>query len=629
MLTISRPNDQKMFYALLKRYMDAELENYTPDIGYSTSDYHHIRPRALTKTYSTRQFHQLKANGHGRQMSRFTVISNGGDTEQSYDPFKASRPQHLDKFRTEETVKVTIHRTRPSDEVNNVKVTSKPWAGSVASVAGSDRSRNRKPFVPRGYASRSSLASSTKSRGSNPYVRASVGRKRGVSFTHLRQQSLERKQSTGLVALRKHHSSNTEVTDDDGHTLRPVDELPASTRYIRSKKAQAAISSQPLLSVPQPGRASQLWTEDVRQLSSSLAQDCDDAFNKSCAESEPDGFSRHSTALTSLHQSQDLLSSHKPGVLHKSKPLPPDNRPLPPPPPRTDSVKAELIEAKRQAELRKKSGGDDSPGYLDRMVSHLDRLIQPISPSSSNPDRRISSAPMSTRPLPSIYEAGREEDTVANDARHCTNKERQKQAETKNGRIASAPEARSSRNNTKDRFSRPHTNVRDTIRVVQPESPVKAPAPLTIRKKSSQLGQSPPVVVPAENDNYASQNPKSNQPRPGLRQQYTSGSRYDATADLARIDEDQNDEYGNDSNSGTIVKKKSSWFKRSSKSGSELEWRMSTGGTQYVGSQSSGSGPVMAQKQDEPAPVPSKKKFSLGRLFKKRSSRTEMTVTGT
>ena len=110
-LTMNRPNDQKLFYTLLLKYREEQLENYVPGIDHSTSDYHHVRPPALTKAYSTCHFPQPNARAHGRQVSKFTVISNAAETEMSYDPFKASRPQHLNGFRNS-TVKITIHRNR-------------------------------------------------------------------------------------------------------------------------------------------------------------------------------------------------------------------------------------------------------------------------------------------------------------------------------------------------------------------------------------------------------------------------------------------------------------------------------------------------------------------------------------
>jgi len=321
-----------------------------------------------------------------------------------------------------------------------------------------------------------------------------------------------------------------------------------------------------------------------------------------------------------LQQSYLTVPSSLGGDPQKPKNARLDSRPLPLPPARTESVKAELLEAKKQAELRKKFGGDDSPGYLNRMVSHIDRLIQPISPG----DRRTISAPMSGRPLPSIYETGREEGSPSHESHFDSHKERQKRNDNKNSRVASAPEARdTNRQRPKDRFTTLDTGVRETIRVVQSSNcPVKAPARLTIRKKSAQGGPSPPPPVVEKAP--ASHGPQHH-PAQGVRPKHSG---MDVAPDLRRVGEDQNDEFANESNAGTfVVKKKSTWFKRSSKSGDNFQWRMSIGGGNYVPSQSS-SNEAGRPDFDMPPPVIPKKKFSLGRLFKKHVSRTDMNVAG-
>lgn len=648
-----RPNDQKLFYGLLLKYRDAQLENYTPDIGYSNSDYHHVRPQTMTKTYSTRHFPQSKNKGHGRQISRFTVISNAAETEQSYDPFKASRPQHLDSIRTVDRAKITIHCTKPSADGNEVHIQATPKlrhpsGTSVAPSASHDRGTRLK-VVSRQYASRSSLASSSRSRQNLSY-RAPVGYKRGVSFSHIRRGSgASHKVSINqFPAVPERPSNHTEVIDDGGSTIRALAETPASARYIRSRKVHP-LASQKLDSPVKPSRLSLLWTEDVRQLSSSLAKDCDEAFNRSSVASqiEPDNLTNNKSS-SSLQQSQvvkeasylippeqTLISKAK----LKNKLASLDSRPLPPPPSRSDSIKIDLIEARKHAELRKTGGGDDCPGYLDRMVSHIDRLIQPASPVSNYMDRRISSAPAEVKrtapnkPLPSIYEAGKEDDSPHGAKEFEMLMDTLDSSEAKNNRVASAPGIRVIHNSDpNDRSPRSSTNARDltnpkdTIRVVQPSlpnSPVQIPAPLTIRKKSSQMG--PWVPFPdTEKNSCASRHRQSTLE---LRHLYNAGSKMDITPDLGRIEEDQlNDELAESSNSGTIVKKKSIWFKRSSRSDEDRDWRMSIGGGNNLPSQSSSNDTV--PPLDGSLPVLPKKKFSFGRLFKKRSSKPDINLNG-
>ena len=607
MLIVHSANEQKLFYSLLLKYRHAQLENYTPDIGYSSSDYHHVRPLAMTKTYSTRHFPQPKSRGHGRQTSRFTVISNVAETEKSYDPFKASRPQHLNTIRVTDLPKVTIHRTRPSDDHGNAQSTSNYRQDSTTSFSfagASDRSKYKKSARPRGYASRSSLASSTRSRGSASYMRASVGHKRGVSFTHLHNYR----------GLSKHHSNHTEVTDNDGDTLRPVAEHPVSTQYIRSRKTQFALSESIVLG-PKPGRTSQIWKDDVRQLSSSLAKDCDEAF-RIHEEAERAETQRRNSVRRSLSTG---IKNAKESLLEvpstRSKRSSWNDRPLPPSPIQSSSVKSELTEARKQAEIRKNSGGSDSPGYLDRVVSHIDKLMQPASPVTTTADRRSSSAPIDSkhgqpnRPMPSIFEARREEESPTHETRANIHSDRYLRSNVKNSRVASAPEPRDS-SRGQDRFPRPDSDVRATIRVVNSESPVKAPAPLTIRKLSSRTG-TPSLLNRSSGTDKASMTGRS--------------------LNNSRVNQEHSEEFVNDSNTGTILKKKSTWFKRNSKTNEEHDWRMSIGGVNATPSSSSGndtSGQSHPGAAHLTLPIAAKKKFSLGRLFRKRSSKADMMALG-
>ncbi|TAQ88187.1 hypothetical protein B7494_g3480 [Chlorociboria aeruginascens] len=648
-LLCEEPNDQKLFYSLLLKYRDAQLENYTPDIGYSTSDYHHVRPLTLSKAYSTCHFPQPKLKGHGRQMSRFTVISNVAETERSYDPFKASRPQHLDAIRHPDQAKVTIHRAKPSaHEAGEVPPMPKLAAtrGKKSDRTGGDRGRQPRFLPPKPFVSRSSLASSTRSRSSAGYPRVSAGYKRGVSFNHLRNRSTSGQRNSLLESPARlivdRHSNNTEVTVD-GDILRPLSGNPSSTRYIRSRKAQS-LTSQAFLSVPKAKRITPPWSEDVRQLSTSLAKDCDEAFNRSSVASavESSVSRRSSTPLSSLDQSGP---SRQPSLLippqsqvvtltKKAKHTSLDSRPLPPPPARSESIKMELIEARKQAELRKVSGGDESPGYLDRMVSHIDRLIQPSSPIVPRFDRRALSAPAdskqltSARPLPSINEARGEESSPSKPSDYDQFMDRQRRSDAKASRIASAPEPHDSRKlHLDDRFSRPHTHLRDTIRVINPStasfSPVRPPAPLTIRKKSSQGG--PSLMSGAVNTDSIGHSTKHRPSKPELRQQYHNGSADVAPApDLTRIDEDRMDEQLVNDSSGTILRKKSSWFRRSSKSGEDII--MSIGGGPASAPQSSTIDIVLPKIDIPPHIIPKKKGFSFGRLFKKRNPNTDMMV---
>ncbi|TVY83053.1 Serine/threonine-protein kinase [Lachnellula suecica] len=620
-LLTEEPNEQKLFYSLLLKYRDAQLENYTPDIGYSTSDYHHVRPQALTKTYSTCHFPPPKSKSHGRQTSRFTVISNAAETEKSYDPFKASRPQHLDSFRPADRATITIHRTGGQGSKDD-KITTKQRLVSRTSVASSERGRQRKLAAPKPFASRSSLASSTRSRSSAPHVRAAVGNRRGVSFSHLRKSSLSigtpraASADTQRIPAIGRHSNHTEVTDDGGDSLRPVSEMPASTRYIRSRKVQSALP-QPVSSMvgAKSGNGSQIWTEDVRQLSTSLAKDCDEAFNRSTVQTA-------SGVPPKVKDPQPSLS----GTGRKLKRASLDTRPLPAPPSRSDSVKLELLEARKQAELRKASGEDISPSYLDRMVSHIDRLIQPPSPAKCHLDRRTSSAPpvdkkyqASGRLLPSIHEAGSEDVSpkLPSNPNQAAGLHRQEKPKT--SRTASAPEPRATyKNQPEDRFSGPDPYERATIRVVLPSSPVKAPAPLTIRKKGVKDVQ-PPLFSDVRSSSRTSHANGRQSSASDHEHAARAGSRLGADGE-----KNANGKLGTECSSDTIVRKTSNWFKRHSKGSEEDLKLLNKGETGHSQSSSDASNPP---RLDATLPKPPKAKgFSLRGIFKKRSSKSDMTV---
>lgn len=533
-------------------------------------------------------------------------------------------------------------------------VAQKAQVYSRASVNSHNRSRQGLA-PPKVYASRSSLASSNRSRGSAPYVRAAVGRRRGVSFSHLRRASGESHSQLNITTeTEKQHA---EIDEDGVEGVRPVVTTASSARYIRSRKGHV-VSSQPAIPAAKNGRTTQLWSDDVRQLSSSLAKDCDEAFNRTNVggSSKPSAQSGNNPTVVDANGRRKFISNSVRDTSRKTKPDSLDSRPLPAPPSRSKSVEIEILEHRKQAELRKLSGGD-SPSHLDRKLSHIDHLIGPDSEVLSQ--RRVISAPEGknrppSRPLPSIHEARGEDGSSprrASDSK--TFREHACLVEQKNGRIASAPEPRSSsRHYSDDRFSTPGTQLRDTIRVVQPSSPrspVKAPAPLTIRKKSSKGGAVPMMsgglnVEPGVKTNKhrasafelrqqynVDADVKATKHRASgveLRQQYHAGPRADLTPELERIEEDRNHDYddhlGHDSSSGTIIRKKPSWFKRNSRSG-DVEAKTNSGSDTLL-SQSSHTG-VADDHREALLPMPPKSKgFSLRRLFKRKSSKQDMTV---
>jgi serine/threonine-protein kinase HSL1, negative regulator of Swe1 kinase len=590
----------------------------------------------------------------GRHSSKNSGYADteAAETVQSYDPFRASRPQNFVGTAETAQTNVVVHRGRPV--LQEVKSTSRSSRKS-SSTSRMSRSRQKHLAPPRGFASRSSLASSTRSRGSTHGPRLTVLHKRGVSFSHVRKLSGTSQKKGDAIKLSQgsqnvDRSIKTQDVVYDGFNINSANVSPAApARYIRSRKTTVS-SSKPLLSLPKHDRVSRLWSEDVRQLSSSLAKTCDEAFNRTSV------VSTVHTKMSGLDDSQNAvcdspISSLDQGdIRHECSAIAPlqvqnpaagprgdrsllDSRPLPPPPTRSDSVNIELAEARKMVQLRKLSGAD-SPGYIDRMVSHIDQLMQP-SPLPPKSDRRALSAPVKSRVhetgrlLPSINESNREGtySDRSSDFENFVLLERVKVAES--GRHASAPEPRNAKrsphHDLDDRTSRRDARTRRGIRTVQPysPSPVKPPAPLNIRKKAS---QGPSLVSGANGGIGSGDRP----PKFDLRQQYSGSSTTAPSPQLSSVGENRPpyDPFADESSNGT-VRKKSNWFKRSSKSGEDDNIWSITGKAEGPMAHATNSAGRHIIGEDLVVPI-KKKSFSFGRIFNRRSLKKEggMSIAG-
>lgn len=541
-----------------------------------------MRPQgALTKT-SSRQFARPKLHGHGREVSRFTVVSNAtkAETVKSYDPFKASHPQNLSSTNGPVFANVVVHRGRPT--LQDIKAS--PRASQDRSNMSSGMLAPRKPF-----ASRSSLASSTRSRSSARGIRVPPANKRGVSFSQLRKVSGKSQKNSTVVnqsqMLANRHSRFSEVTDDGGDSLRAVGSPNDSAGYVRSRKARGS-ASQDLARSKESRPGSKIWQEDVRQLSSSLAHDCDEAFNKasmistvgtklsSCGDGND---AVYETSISSILQDQSHFEqSSSAQISRHATPLQGQEctswhaRPLPLPPTRSESVNMELAEARKQAELRRWSAnGDESSRYLDRIVSHIDRLMLPnSSPHRQRGGRRTASAPVnsrvgleSNRPLPAIVESPLKEISTRNsEFEDFMDRER-----TKHGagsRVTSAPEPRITRlKYAEGRTARRGHYQRESIRVVQSSSlgPTMTPAPLNIRKKACPDTPTMTGALPAEPVQARLFHPLD------LQEHHASSIWRNGLPHMTQTDEADDPFNENPTSYGTAGHKKSSWFKRNAK----------------------------------------------------------------
>ncbi|KAF3014269.1 hypothetical protein E8E14_011139 [Neopestalotiopsis sp. 37M] len=558
------PNDQKLFYWLLFNYREKRLENYVGDLTYSASDYHLLRPANWTKRFTTVEF----PSRHGRTPSRFTVISNvatdensiesvaDGATIRSYDPYKASRI--LDGPAASHA-KITVHRdgsiARSSTRASNL---DRMRTGSLRSNSTYSKRGGRGGHLAVNASMRASRRSLTsiKSTGSSSLKRPVSRARRGVNFNHQHGTPV----AAEKLVLKKGPASiaGDDTTYDRDHTS-PAS--PCRQPSVTSSQTARRPETQSLV-LPTMARPHRHGNDEIRQLSHSIAEDCDQAFNSSLL--SPDVPADISSTMEPSSLSPSMLDfSHITGSssLSVSTPTPVesrnneahrlshrwDARPLPQAPPPTDSVLREIRMAKRRTAQRENMV-DESPGHVNRMMEHLDNLLTTDDFEADN-DQRIVSAPIYSQystqwgrdaiPLPSISE-GRREVSSADTGKHRTS----------SAPTVKTPVAESTPNYGRERTALDYLSRQEnTICMVSSpgdgQSPVRIPAPLNIRKKvaNSAAAQPPRKIL-------------------SLRQQYA----FDEIQDT--IPEEPPTPSTKSIPSPT--RKKSSWFKRGSKDKDEV-----------------------------------------------------------
>lgn len=435
------------------------------------SDYHHLKPAIWKKRISTCQFEKPRANGHGRSISRFTVISNAAETEtDTYDPYRDSRMlQRCDSQVSQ--AKVIVHRD------GQVVTTTATGQVTTRMRSGSNTRRmransTRASLTSRPQSSRGSLASLRSSRQGTPQIRVpSLRHKRGVDFSHARKRS----NSAGPGSKIANRKTGSGVVAGNRTSQR------ASAPVVRSpspEMARMADGTYPKARGGPPNRsshqsgASMIFHDELRKFSNTCAEDCDAAFKSSiavydseCDSSMTDGDRRNresnpfSISLDSPTTTISPVTEASSTSWH-SRPLPPlpkdasmqsrqttsygvDDRPMSPD--RDEDMEAYIEEASRVAVLL--------PRQVDR------RIVS--APAHSHANRKLST-------LPSINEnAGLHGDGT---------------------RIVSAPPHSPMRKaNEKNRSMEYLSKVENTIRVVNssvPGSPLKSPTSLVSQKKN-------------------------------------------------------------------------------------------------------------------------------------------------
>ncbi|KAH6646969.1 hypothetical protein BKA67DRAFT_684429 [Truncatella angustata] len=540
-LVDNESNDQKLFYWLLYNYREKRLENYAGDITHSPSDYHLLRPANWTKKFTTLEFPAR----YGRIPSRFTVISNvatddaaletatDAGTIHSYDPYKSSR---IMDGPAASHAKITVHRNgsmvRSSTRASNVH---RMKSGSVRSNSTYSRRGGRGHHIAASaglISSRRSLTS-INSANSTPHKRPISRPRRGVNFNHTRGKSF----GHGRNGFKRGPAS---IAGDDTTFNRDHASPTGPKRQYRASSARTGTQSMVL---PGSKNPHSYWNDELRLFSHSIAKDCDEAFSSSLLLPESVmNFTHDTKSLFSSMATPTLAGSTSNEAKHETFRW--DNRPLPLAPPPTDSVLHEIMMAKKRTAQRG-TLKDESPGHVDRMMEHLDKLT-PAGHSKDNESLRSVSAPIfsqystqwgkDTIPLPSILEGQRESSI----------------GETSRQRIVSAPVGDTPVAQSTPRFAFEGHGLdylarqEETIRMVMSPSnqqgPVEVPAPLNIRKKK------PPRAISA----YP-------QPRQemSLRQQY-------AFDEIREPIPEEPSTPAPDARPGA-VRKKSSWFNRTSK----------------------------------------------------------------
>jgi serine/threonine-protein kinase HSL1, negative regulator of Swe1 kinase len=530
-----------VFYSLLHNYRDRQLEDFRPDlVAHSTSDYHHLKPSIWKKRVSTCEFTQQRANGTRGSVSRFTVISNVAETESdtahSYDPYRASLPPHPLQSQISHA-KVTVHRHPAAKQESTIvrrytqhyNAVSAQKRGPMPPVRPPVRPPVSNAMIIRPQSPRNVTSSVQSNRPITSYGRPATPRyKRTVHFSHTKKRSADQAQSNGVI--QRGPSLSTASSKN------ALTRLPANTVSSRKPRTRSN-ASRPNLKIKQPEDPAAFLNEELRHFSDSIATYCDTAFNSSVIFEESLLQSPDTTPVGSRDTTPFSISLGAPSPLTPATPesaRPWETRPLPPLP----VEKRRGSEDPAPAKPTKNAHGSSETTQTRRgskIFEQVNKLALPVLlPKHS--ERRATTSPITqpperySVPLPAITESG----LLGNLS----------QIDLEKPRVASAPPSKSKGKHDDgcdyeglDLLSR----TAKTIRLVNSPaslSPVKVPLPLTIRKSPmNQVGT----------DGYG----------PIVQSREIKPPRHHALRPVSGMSQE--------SNIDTAVKKKRSWFRRSSK----------------------------------------------------------------
>ncbi len=347
---------------------------------------------------------------------------------------------------------------------------------------------------------------SIRSSSSVVIARKSTSYKRNVSFVHNRKRSFSGRHPR--LRSQEHHTSPFTLQErffrDQSQSRAKTKEASISPStsmketpqsedlpVVRSRKSPVKEHA-----AKKPRVASYYWKDDARKVSVEMEKLCDDAFNRSpIASSIP----TPRTEATGHRFSQNTYSSPATSFSVHEDPVPVSvtrhskarqievdyqQRPLPLPPAIERRMDTEHLGSYTQRELAKTrdllkkraAEATMSPGYLDEVIAHLDRLMQPSNVRLHEEERRAVSTPDPSSGIPrkDTFEQIMEKNNIG-------------------FRSASEPSKRQNTNHTQSTI-----RVVDSSDGLKPISPVK---PLTIRKKSESStpsAGSPRQIIPTE-----------------------------------------------------------------------------------------------------------------------------------
>lgn len=489
------------------------------------------------------------------------------ETEGSYDPFRSSRAQFhkapadharitvlrnvSNRYAANRQSFSSFNRRAPSKASTQYHAQLPTPVDDVFSIASTPPTANSSQLARLRNERRISCASSRHTFNSSTGTRVvhkSASYRRGVSFAHIRKRSPSADLTfqtcssfVPRVSVSKSPQIRAASTPLPSVSVSPHQETPSPTippTAIRSRKAIPDEDSS-----SKPRITSQYWKEDTRKVSKELENFCDEAFNRaSVASSAP----TTATAATDRRSLGTPATSHS---VHDIEPMPHvrripksadlkayENRPLPRPPVEESlgSFTHRELAKTKEVLMKRAAGSGITPGALDEVIAHLDRLMQPSEVRLKEENRRAVSSPdQGLAPNKDTFERFLERTNVG-------------------FRSASEPTAESPRKKRRQA---------DTIRIVDNRekqmdiSPVK---PLTIRKKSN---SSTPSTETLRKRPSHEQLPQRGDSRSHDR--YQPGEHRSAGLNLLQKSLEPIEEHGDDSpTKPRVVTKKKSWFFR-------------------------------------------------------------------